>query len=343
MRILVLLMCTMIFIACGANLQASEGKLYQWEARASEIDARAQEHPEIGYVFEDGKGKPADVEHACVDTRVAPRGELVIWLMGHKPELFERTSGYGLHSIQVHYANKWFGMIDANDRDGGKALGDIRLEAATGEDFSELVSIPKPDGMMQRATQFVRWLDEKNPEGNWGQFLNSKKDDLIWEKVIVCGSSHGSTTSARFAKHQKVARVVMFSGPRDQYEDWQGLESATPSNRYFGFTHVLDDGWKGDHYCRSWLMLGLNAYGPVVNVDESSVPYENSRRLITKADVGGDAKKAHSSSSPGGGSPKNADGDYLFEPVWEYLLTHPVDQVGVAVSAEGDCDLELQE
>ena len=31
----------------------------------------------------------------------------------------------------------------------------------------------------------------------------------------------------RFAKHQKVAREVAFSGPRDQLESWQSLPSAT--------------------------------------------------------------------------------------------------------------------
>ena len=59
----------------------------------------------------------------------------------------------------------------------------------------------------------------------------------------------------------------MFCGPRDQTETWQALPSATPSNRFFGFSHVLDGGWTGDHYCRSWELLGLHQYGPIVNVD----------------------------------------------------------------------------
>lgn len=55
---------------------------YLLKARASVIDPSAKEHPEIGFVFEK-KGKPADEENASVDTRVAPQGKLVIWLMGH--------------------------------------------------------------------------------------------------------------------------------------------------------------------------------------------------------------------------------------------------------------------
>jgi hypothetical protein len=74
---------------------------YELTARASTIDPRAKPHPEIDFVFEKG-GKPADVENASVDTRVAPQGKLVIWLMGHSAGLFERVNSYGLHAIRVH-------------------------------------------------------------------------------------------------------------------------------------------------------------------------------------------------------------------------------------------------
>lgn len=53
-------------------------------ARAHEIDPRAREHPEIGFVFADKAGKPQDLQHAVVDTRVTPRGQLVIWLIVSK-------------------------------------------------------------------------------------------------------------------------------------------------------------------------------------------------------------------------------------------------------------------
>lgn len=310
---------------------------YELTKRASEIDARAKEHPEIGFVFADKKGKPQDVQHASVDTRVKPQGKLVIWLMGHSAGLFERWNSYGLHAIQPHYANRWFGLIPAERRDNGKTLGDIRLEAATGEDHSDLVDIPQPDGMMERAFQFVKWLAKEHPQGRWEQFISADGKGLRWDKVIVSGASHGATTSARFAKHQKVDRVVCLCGPRDQYESWQALPSATPANRYFGFSHVLDSGWTGDHYCRSWEMMGLNQFGPIVDVDISAPPYQNSRRLITQADVKGDAGRAHGSVTPGGSAVKDKDGKLIHEPVWRYLYNHPVDQVGTPTPPDPDC------
>ena len=314
---------------------------YDVAARASEIDPRAKEHPEIDFVFNRGDRR-TDIEHAAVDTRVPSRDRLVIWLMGYSAPLFDRVSSYGLHAIQVHYANGWFGKF-GNESPGtdGQLLGNIRLEAATGEDFSPLVNIPKPDGMMERAFQFVKWLTVHHPQGKWESFVTSDGKGLRWDKVIISGASHGSTTAARFAKHQKVDRVVMFCGPRDQYESWQSLPSATPANRYFAFSHVLDGGWSGGHYCRSWEMIGLHQFGPIVNVDESRPPYENTRRLITKADVKGDDKRAHSSVTPGGAAVKDAAGNFIHEDVWRYLFTAPVEVTGSAVAADPACLKDL--
>ncbi|MFZ4766843.1 MAG: BPSS1187 family protein [Roseimicrobium sp.] len=315
---------------------------YEFTARASEIDSRVAAHPEIEFLIEKG-GKPADTENARVDTRVKPQGKLVIWLMGMSGPLFERVNSYGLHAIRVHYANGWFGKFgNAAPPTDDKFLGKIRLEAATGEDFSEAVHIPKPDGMMERALQFVKWLAKKNPQARWDYFLADGGKALRWDRVIMAGASHGSTTAARFAKHQRVDRVVMFCGPRDQLETWQGLPSATPANRFFGFSHVLDGGWTGDHYCRSWELLGLHQFGPLMDVDKTPAPYGNTRRLITAADVKGDAKRAHSSVTPGGAAVKDVDGKFIHEDVWRYLFTHPVDEVGSPVAADPDCSKDLR-
>lgn len=311
---------------------------YQIMARASEIDPRVKPHPEIDFLIDSPNGSPADVQQASVDTRVAPRGKLVIWLMGHNSQLFERINSYGIHAIRVHYANRWFSICCQEKPVGERCRGNLRLEAATGEDFSEEVQIAKPDGMMERAYQFVKWLDKENPQGGWGHFLTEDGSGLRWEDVIMAGSSHGSTTAARFAKHQKVGRVVMLCGPRDQYQSWQSLPSATPENRYFGFSHVLDGGWTGDHYCRSWELIGLHHFGPIVNVDESAPPYGNTRRLITDFDVNGNANRAHGSVVPGKSAKKDdKTGEYAHESVWRYLFTHNVDEVGDAVPMDASC------
>jgi hypothetical protein len=325
--------------AIGSQV-ASDPKPQQYivKARASLIDPRAKQYPEIDFVF-DKDGKPQDTQVASVDTRVAPQGRLVIWLMGHEQRLLDRLNSYGLHAIQVHYANKWFGTLCQPEPKSPQARGDVRLEAAIGEDVSDELSIAQPDSIMERSRQFLIWLGKENPQGNWQQFLTEDQSAVLWEKVTISGSSHGSTTAARFAKHQRVGRVVMLCGPRDQDQDWQSLPSATPVNRYFGFSHVLDTGWTGHHYCRSWELLGLHKLGPIVDVDQTTPPYGNSRRLTSAADVGGDVKKAHSSVTPNNVSPKNSSGQYLYEPVWKYLFNHSVDEVGSATAQDPQCKL----
>lgn len=340
---LLLLLPGLSFAQDTLTFKDSQPQRYLLKARASQLDPLAKAHPEIEFVFEK-KGKPADEENAAVDTRVAPQGKLVIWLMGNSTGLFERLNSYGLHAIQVHYANGWFGKFGKEPAPADdQLLGKIRLEAATGQDFSDLVTIPKPDGMMERSYQFVKWLAKENPQGRWDHFISADGKGLRWDRVIISGASHGSTTAARFAKHQKVDRVVMLCGPRDQYETWQALPSATPANRFFGFSHILDGGWSGDHYCRSWEMLGLAQHGPIVDVDDTPPPYQNTRRLITHADVNGDDKRAHSSVVPGSASAKDADGKFLHEAVWRYLYTHPVEATGTPTAPDADCEKDLRQ
>ena len=81
----------------------------------------------------------------------------------------------------------------------------------------------------------------------------------------------------------------------------------------------------------------MHTYGPIINVDGAQPPYGNTRRLISAADVGGDAKVAHGSVTPGKSSPKDAEGKLLYEPVWRYLFNHPVDAIGAATKEDADC------
>ena len=79
-----------------------------------------------------------------------------------------------------------------------------------------------------------------------------------------------------------------------------------------------------------------------MNVDQSAPSYGNTRRLITDADVKGDAKRAHSSVTPGGAAVKDAAGKFIHEDVWKYLFTHPVEQTGQPVASDPNCKKDLR-
>lgn len=339
-----ILIC-LIAVGLSNGQESPKSNYLEFSARASAVDPRVKAYPEIDFLLEKD-GKPADLQHACRRRVGQSKGKLVVWLMGHSPELFHFLADEGFHVLRVHYANGWFNRFGKEPPPEDRyTLGKIRLEAATGEDFSELVAIERPDGMQERVARFLQWLQAQDPEGGWSGFLrqnNQSEKEVAWELVTISGASHGATTSARFALHQRVDRVVMFCGPRDQYESWQGLDSATPKERFFGFSHVLDTGWTGDHYCRSWELLGLQKFGPVVNVDDQVAPFGDSRRLITNADVGGDEKRAHSCVTPGKAAVRGQDGQYLHLNVWRYLFNHPVESVGTASPSDPDCRRELR-
>ena len=323
-------------LGCGHLSAADEAKRYDLTARASQIDPRVQAHPEIDFLLEKD-GKPTDTERAAVDTRVAPQGKLVIWLMGYNGQLFDRLASYGLHAIQVHYANGWFGKFgNAAPADDDKFLGKIRLEAATGEDVSSVVTIPKPDGMMERSFQFVKWLAKENPQGRWEYFLT--RDG----KGAALGSGDHFWRLAR-GDDGGAFRQAGEGGPRGH-----ALRSARPTGDLAGAAlgHAAEPLFRFQPCARRRLdgrpllplvgAIGLQQFGPIVNVDKTPAPYGNSRRLITDADVKGDDKRAHGSVTPGGSAVKDAAGKLLHENVWRYLYTHPVERVGQPVPADGD-------
>lgn len=307
-------------------------KVHKFSERASVIDPRAKSHPEINYILEKD-GKPRDTMTASVDTRVKPRGRLLLSLMGGS--LFSHVNGYGMHAIAVPYADGWFSLVTTG-KPKETWRGDVRLEAIAGEDVSALVDIPKPDSLMERAYQFLKWLAKTHPLGKWDYFLTKDGSAVRWEAVTLAGLSHGSTTAARFAMHVKVDRVVCFSGPRDQDQSWQAGPSATPPERYFGFSHVLDAGWVGKHYCRSWEMLGLHKFGPIVDVEKSKPPYENTRRLVTSRDGGGRLNH-HNGVAPNDFAYRDQEKKFVHAEVWKYLFTHSISEVGKATELDPGC------
>ena len=64
LRFSILLAVTLLGISPTLSAE-TKPQLYKLQARASEIDPRAKEHPEIAFVSSK-KGKPEDIQNACV-------------------------------------------------------------------------------------------------------------------------------------------------------------------------------------------------------------------------------------------------------------------------------------
>ena len=83
-------------------------------------------------------------------------------------------------------------------------------------------------------------------------------------------------------------------------------------------------------------MLGLHEHGPIVDVEKTEPPYQNSRRLFTSIEGKG-SMAIHNGVAPNDAAFKNADGKYMHEPVWRYMLTHPVEMTGTATELDPKC------
>ena len=80
----------------------------------------------------------------------------------------------------------------------------------------------------------VKWLATKNPQAKWDYFLSPDGTSLRWDRVIICGASHGATSAARFAK---AVRVEMKDSGLTAKELWKNEDYSLLYN-----SPVLKDG-----------------------------------------------------------------------------------------------------
>jgi hypothetical protein len=158
----------------------------------------------------------------------------------------------------------------------------------------------------------LSFLATDMPEGDWGHFLDGALPR--WDRITISGTSHGASTSGLIGVIRSTERVVMLSGPSDNIGGvpaaWTRRTPLTPIERFVGFSHTADVQLP-DHL-RDFEAMGLP--GAPTSVDGATAPFGGSARLTTSAE----STDGHSSTKAGGTSPLNADGTFLFDPVWRF-------------------------
>jgi hypothetical protein len=281
----------------GPNVDVSDPQLYKTSFAADDADPEAT--------------KALGAQLAFLDTTADPRGLLVVYLhgAGAPPATCGSDShgtvlaGLGFHVLSPCYLSD-YGVANCNDDIEG-----CRLEAFEGVDHTSVIDVTPPNSAEQRITKGLLYLQQQIPQGDWTYFLDGDKPK--WSKIIISGISHGASSSAVIGKHRLVHRVVSLSGPLDSGQAWLKKPSITPIDRFFAFTHTGDNQHQG--HLQSFADLGL--LGDPISVDGASPPYEGSHRLISSAPT----TDGHNSTQAGSKSPKDANGAYLFMPVWTYM------------------------
>ena len=281
----------------GPNVDVSDPQLYSITFKPSDADPAAK--TKLGN------------QPAYLDTRVTPRGLLVVYLHGagapgtcgstaHEQELAK----LGFHVLGPCYESDYGVANCKTDIEG------CRLEAFDGTDHHAFVDIKPPDSIETRIAKGLTYLQSKNPKGDWTYYLDGDKPR--WSRIVISGISHGASSAGVIGIHRKTDRVVMLSGPLDSDQAWLKKAPLTPIERFFGFTHTAD----GQHAGHLAAFESMGLIGKATTVDGAMPPYGGSHRLETSAPT----SDGHSSLQAGGASPKMGSA-YVFAPVWSYLYT----------------------
>jgi hypothetical protein len=245
--------------------------------------------------------KPTDVDPqstgkdesqtALVDTSKTMQKKLVIVLAGSNGApgpigVANFVAGLGFHAYAIAYHDEY----NASQGTGGNPV------MCTNSRFNELdgmgrtpslVKVPRADSVEERMLKALPYLQTKNPQGDWAYYLQ-KDGKIRWSDVIFIGHSHGATSSAAFAKIRRVWRAISLSGPRDDNPvpaTWLTMPSATPLDRYYGFTGTTD-AQHADHI----KSMELQKYpGALTSVEGAQPPYGGSHRLRYNGGHGGSA------------------------------------------------------
>lgn len=221
------------------------------------------------------------------------RNELVVFFPGTTgvPVSFENfcqnAANQGYHVIALTYENDQSMQSLCGMSEDPRCYRDVRAEVLTGEDRSRKVELDRPNSIEFRLAAFLNYLERNHPNQQWGQYLTDQNslwtDCVDWSRLLLCGHSQGAGYAAFAGTLHETRRVVMMSGGDyrinvDEPAPWLFEDPATPKERWFQFQHYHDTRAESGP---GWEALDLLEFGPVVDVDTGSPPYEYSHVLVT--------------------------------------------------------------
>lgn len=152
----------------GPNVDTSDPQLYETTFKPEEAD------PAAALVL--------GTQPAYLDTRVEPRGLLVVYLHGAgtpttcgSSEHSKVLAGFGFHVVDPCYSSAYGVGICGDDIEG------CRLEAFEGVDHTDMIDITPPDSIETRVAKALAFVQAQNPEGDWTCFLDGDKPK--WSKI----------------------------------------------------------------------------------------------------------------------------------------------------------------
>jgi hypothetical protein len=268
-----------------------------------------------------------DPHYVAFDPSAPLRRGLFLFLCGsygqprRQQMIPQQAARLGYHAINLCYFNASKVGDYCRQSMDRNCHGKVRSAIIFGGNQLDEVPVTRANSIENRLVKLLSYLHLKSPEQGWSDYLEG--DSPKWESIVIAGHSQGGGHAAMIAKTRIVARVIMFDAPADISNVLQGQalwlsgRHATPADRYFGFAHTEARGL--EHILQSWEMLGMDAYGPIIQVDDELPPFRGSHRLVTAA-VPAQPGKYHNSMAVDHCIPRLRDGTPAFTPVWKYLI-----------------------
>ena len=182
----------------------------------------------------------------------------------------------------------------------------VRRKRIFGDDVTSTIDDRPTESVVNRLTMLLLALQRDHPAEGWGDYLDNGQPK--WPRIAVSGLSQGAGMAAYIAQRTRVARVILFSSPWDNYGRARTLApwvtrgtGETPTDLWFAAYHEREP--TADLIARAYAALGI----PSGHI-----------RVFSLEPAAGAAY--HPSVVGNGGTPRAADGTPAYLEEWRFLL-----------------------
>src|SRR3989441_1340124 len=267
--------------------------------------------------------------YVWLDTAARGNPKLLLFMPGNNNQpagwirLDTAAARMGYHVIGLMYQNDVTVVNVCRGSPDPDCSGNLHLEVEDGIDRSSLVTVTPANGIDNRLTKLLIYLDAQFPNEGWSRFLEDGAPK--WSQIAVSGQSQGSAQAALIGKLHHVNRVVMFSGPPDarvpdEADRWISI-GATPLVKYFALFHDRDQFVAGIRM--NLAALNLQQFGDPVLAEVNDPPYGGTHIVFTDLmpTLGWDFPNgAHQSTARDNNTPIGPNDVPRLRDAWRYLL-----------------------
>jgi hypothetical protein len=233
----------------------------------------------------------------------------------------QKAVAMGYHGISLTYPNQTAGNPLCGPTGDTTCHERLRREVIDGVDRHPSIAITPTNSIINRLTKLLIYMNRQQPAQGWGQYIVNGQ--INWSKVIIGGHSQGGALAGVIGRFYPAKRILMFSMVdflnNGKIPSWEKLTFNNAN--YYSLINMNDELVPWSKVNAVWTAVGWKAYGNYINVDWNPYPYNNSHLLIsTYKPTSTSIDPYHNMTGVDSYFPKYANGKYVYEKAWEYML-----------------------